>query len=284
MERGYVSRFVRAGGYKTHYIEAGDGEVVLLVHGAGPGASGEFAWGRAVAALGRYGRAIALDLVGFGLSEKPADVLYSHQLFVRHVAAFLDVLCVERVSVVGNSVGAYVAAKYALDYPERVKKLLLVSSGTIAMAMGVEMGMTEGFRQLVEYDGTREGMRRFLAGILHHPERLSEEQVEERYRQACLPGAWEAQRAFLWYVREGRKDPSQAQLFEIRERLPRLRVPMLFVWGRHDVFAPPGLAERLQQLLPQARFVVFEDSGHQVQNDEPERFHQVAIEFLFGEE
>ncbi|GBC78623.1 4,5:9,10-diseco-3-hydroxy-5,9, 17-trioxoandrosta-1(10),2-diene-4-oate hydrolase [bacterium HR08] len=283
MERRYVSRFVRVGPYKTHYIEWGDGEPVVMIHGGGPGASGEFGWGNTIGAIGQYGRGIALDLIGFGLSDKPTDIEYSFQTFVNHLAAFLDVLCLEKVSLMGNSMGAYVAAKYALDYPDRVKKMLLVSSGTIATAMGLEWGITPGFRQLLEYDGTKEGLRRFLQGIMHHPERITEEQLEERYRQAQLPGVMEVQRSFLNYVQRRRKEPDQVQLFDLRHRLPHLTIPILFVWGKHDIFASVELAEQLQKLLPNTRFVLFEDSGHVVQNDEPERFNQLAVDFFFGE-
>jgi pimeloyl-ACP methyl ester carboxylesterase len=281
-ERRYFSRFVRVGLYKTHYIEWGDGEPVVMVHGGGPGASGEFGWGRTIGAIGEYGRGIALDLLGFGLSDKP-EIEYSHQVFVEHLAGFLDVLCLEKVNLMGNSMGAYVVAKYAVDHPDRVKKLLLVSSGTIATAMGVEMGMSPGFRQLLEYDGTREGLRRFLEGILRHPERITEEEFEERYRRAQLPGVMQAQKSFLDYMQRRRKQPSQAQLFDLRHRLPQLEIPILFVWGKYDIFASVDLAERLQQLLPNTRFVIFEDSGHVVQNDEPERFNELAVRFFFRE-
>ena len=241
--RGYVDRFVRAGRYRTHYIEWGDGEPVVMVHGGGPGASGEFAWRNNITAIGEHGRGIALDLLGYGLTDKPSDVEYSHQTLVNHLAEFVDALCLDTLYLTGNSMGAYVAAKYAVDHPERVKKLLLVGSGNIATAMGLEMPVSPGLQKLAEYDGTKESLRGILEQLMHHPEHITDEQLEARHRHAQLPGVLEAQKSFLNYFRHRLKeDPGQAQLFDLRYRLPQLAIPIRFIWGRHDVFATPALA------------------------------------------
>jgi len=281
--QNYVSRFVRAGKYRTHYIEWGDGEPVVMVHGGGPGASGEFAWRNNIGAIGQHGRGIGIDLIGYGLTDKPTDIVYSYQAMVNHLADFIDALCLEQVNLTGNSMGAYVIAKYALDHPERVKKLLLVGSGSIATAMGLDMGMTPGLQRLVSYDGTKESLRGFLVGLMRHPENITEEQLDKRYEQAQLPGVMEAQQSFLnHFRRQLKEDPNQAQLFDIRNRLPRLTIPIRFVWGQHDVFASPELAEKLREMLPNVEFISFDDSGHVVQNDEPERYNELALEFFFN--
>ncbi len=278
----FVSRFVRVGPYKTHYIEWGDGRPVILVHGGGPGAAGEFGWGNNIGALGEHGRAIAVDQIGFGLSDKPLDKEFSHVFCTEHLARFIDTLCLDEVYLAGNSMGAYVAARYALDNPGRVKKLLLVSSGTIAAGMGIEMGMTPGMKKLVAYDGTKEGLLNFLSGIQHHPERIKPEKLEKRFQYAQLPGVREVQESFLNFFRNKRlNDPQAAQWFDLRQRLPQLDIPLHFIWGRHDVFATAEMADQLQTLLPNASFEWFEDSGHVVQNDEPDHFNRVALKFFF---
>lgn len=279
----FNSRFVRVGPYRTHYVECGDGTPVVMVHGGGPGAAGEFGWGNNIAAIGAHGHAIAVDQIGFGLSDKPLDQEFSHVFFAEHLARFIDTLCIDKLCLVGNSMGAYVAARYALDHPGRVEKLLLVSSGTIAAGMGIEMGMTPGMKTLVSYDGTKEGLKAFLAGIHHHPEKMSPEKLEKRWQYAQLPGVPEVQASFMNFFRNRRvNEPQAAQWFDLRNRLPRLDIPMHFIWGRHDVFATPEMADELEALLPNATFEWFEDSGHVVQNDEPEHFNEVAVRFLFG--
>lgn len=283
-DRRFFSRFVRVGPYRTHYVEWGEGHPLLLIHGGGPGAAGEFGWGNNIRALGEHGHVIAIDQIGFGLSDKPLGRELSHQFMAEHVARFVDTLCLDRIHIAGNSMGAYIAARYALDNPGRVKKILLVSSGTIAAGMGIEMGMTPGMKRLVEYDGTREGLRAFLSGIMHHPERIGEATLEKRYRYAQLPGVLECQASFLNYFRKRRiEDASVAQWFDLRHRLPRLDIPIHFIWGRHDIFATPQMADQLQGMLPNATFEWFEDAGHVVQNDEPEHFNRVASRFFFGD-
>lgn len=288
LNQQFFSRFVRVGPYKAHFVEWGDGIPVVMIHGGGPGACGEFGWGNNIPAIGRHGRAIAIDQIGFGLTDKPLDKEYTHQFMVEHVARLVDTLCLDQFYMIGNSLGAYVAARYALDHPGRVQKLVLVSSGTIGAAMGIEAGMSpraglsEGMKSLVSYDGTKDGLRRFIHGIMHHPENFGEEKLERRWQYAQLPGVREAHQSFMNFFQKKRiDDPQWAQWFNIRERLPKLTIPMMFAWGRQDIFAVPAVAEQMQAMLPNAKFVWFEESGHLVQNDEPERFNKVALEFLF---
>ncbi len=284
----YFSRFVRVGSYKTHYIECGDGYPVLFIHGGGPGACGEFGWFNNLPAVGQYGHAIAIDQIGFGLTDKPTDKEYTHQFMVEHVARFIDTLCIDQLYIVGNSLGAYIAARYALDHPGRVKKLLLVASGTIGTGMGIERGMTpragesKGMKTLTSYDGTKEGLGNFIRGIMYRPEKFTEDRLEKRWQYAQQPGIREAQASFLKFFQKTRiKDPEWSQWFDIRHRLPNLRIPMHFVWGRHDIFADPSVGKELETMLPNATFEYLEEAGHLVQNDDPESFNQTALKFLF---
>src|SRR4051794_22176204 len=115
MSEPWVERWVKVGAIRTRYVEAGDGEPVVLVHGGGPGAAGEFGWPNTIPALAERFRVIALDVLGFGLTDKPADLAYSHQDQVDHLAGFIDTLCLAPVKLVGNSMGAYNAVKCTLD-------------------------------------------------------------------------------------------------------------------------------------------------------------------------
>lgn len=279
----FFSRDVRVGKYKTHYVECGDGDPIVLVHGGGPGASGSFNWHWAIPALARHGRVIAVDMLGYGGTDKPTDVEYSHRTLVRHLADFLDVLCLDQMCMAGNSLGAYVATRYAVEEPDRVRKLLMVSSGTVAHAMGLDPDKIVGVKTLAKFDGSKESLRNVLAVLMHHPENVSEDLLEGRYRIAQQPGIAEAQRSFLTYLNTRlRNEPAQIQWFDLRHRLPRLGIPIKMIWGAHDTFAPPAFVQELRVLLPEMLIDVFEDSGHVVQNDEPERFNRAAIEFFFG--
>ncbi|MBV9119293.1 MAG: alpha/beta fold hydrolase, partial [Chloroflexi bacterium] len=107
MSEAWASRWVKVNGIRTHYLEAGDGPPVVLVHGGGPGSSGQWGWFHTIPDLSKHFRVLAIDQLGFGETEKPAHLSYSHQDRVDHLAAFVDVLCLAPVNLVGNSMGAY---------------------------------------------------------------------------------------------------------------------------------------------------------------------------------
>jgi pimeloyl-ACP methyl ester carboxylesterase len=279
------SSFVRVNGIKTHYVEAGEGEPLILVHGGGPGASGEHGFRQNIPALSQHFRVFALDLIGYGLTEKP-PIEYWEQPMAEHLAGFIDVLCLDKVRLLGNSMGAYVTAKYALDHPGRAVKLLFVSSATIATAMGIPRTETEGMRAMVAMrdEVTNEKMRRFLETLCHDRSGITDELVESRVQMARLPGAQESQRSHGAVRARLRTDPNLRQLFDLTHRLPAVTVPICLVWGKEDRFAPVDQAYALQKLLPNLRELhVLEKSGHQCQNDEVERFNQIALEFFRGD-
>src|SRR5580700_3746304 len=103
---GVLSSFVNVRGIKTHYVEAGSGEPIVFVHGAGPGANGWAGWRQTIPVLAKHFRVYALDTLGFGFTDKP-DIVYSDQASVNHLLGFLDALCLDAVNLCGNSRGAY---------------------------------------------------------------------------------------------------------------------------------------------------------------------------------
>lgn len=281
---GVLSSWVRVNGIRTHFVEAGNGEPVVLVHGAGPGACGWAGWRQTIPALAEHYHVYALDTLGFGYTDKPGDIVYSDQASVDHLAGFVEALCMDRIYLCGNSRGAYISAKYMLDHPGRVKKLLMVSSGSIANAMGIERTAQQmgGMRRLQGYDGTPEGMRRFLEIIVNDHSKITDDLIAERVRIAALPGHAEAQRSQREFREALKNDPEERQRFDIRHRLPMATTPMHMVWGAKDSFAPPEFAEELQRLLPNVTFEMLENSGHQAQNDESDRFNEIALSFFAG--
>lgn len=270
------ARWVRAGGVRTRYFEAGEGEPVLLVHGGGPGASAQ-SWHAVMAPLAESYRVIALDVLGFGETDKWQ--VRSEMDIARHLGDFVDDLRLRDVRLVGNSKGAYWAARMMVDMPETVSRYVAVGSNTLAQAMGLRRIPTEGTRILDAYDGSRESIREFLTAILATPP--SEAELDERVRLVGLPGADDTLRALVAFNRR-RKDPHIWQAYSLEHRLPALAdtVPMLLIWGRRDRFAPIEHAFALKELIPQFRLEVLEKSGHQAQNDEPERFVEILRSFL----
>jgi len=278
-----LSSFVDVLGVRTHYVESGSGEPIVLVHGAGPGSYGWAGWRQTIPVLAKRFRVFAVDTLGFGLTDKP-DIVYSDQASVDHLVGFLDALCLDEVNLCGNSRGAYMTAKLAVDHPKRVKRMLMVSSGSLALAMGLERNekQKDGIRRLAGYDGTPESMRGFMEMIVHDHSKITPDLIADRVAMAALPGHSNVHAAQAAFRASLKSDTAEWQRFELTHRLPLLTIPIHMVWGAKDSFAPPEFSEKLQAMLPNVTFEMLENSGHQAQNDESDRFNEIAQRFFAG--
>lgn len=276
------SRCVMAGRIRTHYTEAGnDGPAVVLCHGGGPGSSGEAGFGSIMPALGTKFQLYALDSVGgFGETDPYYPAAEGIQTRVDQLEEFIDTLCLGKVSLAGNSQGAWVAAKYALEHPDRVDRLVLIASNTIAGAMGMKMPMSEGMRAIRAYDGTKESMRAFLQTIVWNKSLITDQLVALRNECANRPGAAEARRIFQDGMQRLTGDPNLRLKYEMQHTLPRLTIPTLFIWGEDDQFAPVELGRELEKMLPNVSFKYVPKAGHQVQNDQPQVVSKLMMDFL----
>jgi pimeloyl-ACP methyl ester carboxylesterase len=261
---------------------AGEGEPLVLVHGGDPSTGGDYNWGRNFSALATHFQVYALDRIGSGLSDKP-PIDYTDQAMEDHLAGFIDALCLEKVCMLGNSLGGYAVARYAVDHPTRVRKMVLVGSATIASAMGLETKPTSGARAMraaVE-DPTPENVRTMLEGMLNNRALITDELIDQRLKRITLPGVQDANRSMHRCRSLMESDPNLRQRASLKHRLPELTIPMMLIWGGQDRFAPVELAYQLREVLPNlTAFHVFEKSGHQVQHDEVDRFNQTVIDFL----
>jgi pimeloyl-ACP methyl ester carboxylesterase len=256
----------------------GSGPTILWVHGL----SGVWQnWLLNIPAfMDRY-RCVAPDLPGFGASPMPRE-----KVSIQGYARMLDVLCdrlgIQDPVVVGNSMGGFAAAELALSFPTRVDRLVLVSAAglsieyqqrqpllTLARVFAAVSARTGARREPVV---RRPRLRRlFLQAVVRYPERLSPELTWELVQGADSPGFIPALDALMGY--------------SYRDRLARIEVPTLIVWGRNDMLVPVGDAARYQRLIgDNARAVIFDDTGHVPMLERPGRFNALLEEFLAGEE
>jgi len=280
------SRFVIANGVRTHYTEAGaDGPVLIALHGASPGSSGEGGFGRLMLLLAQHYRVIALDAVGgYGKTDMHAPVPYGIQSRVDHLEDFVDALCLPaKFSIIGNSQGAWTAAQYAILHTDRINKLLWVAGATLPAALGLPTPPTEGTKTFATYDGTREAMRRLLQSLLFDQALITDDLIDRRQATATQPGAEAARKAFREGTQLFTTDPRHAFKYSImRHTLRELTtvVPTVCIWGENDRVSPPALGKELAKLLPAVPFHWIPDAGHQVQNDQPDRVAKIIFDFL----
>jgi pimeloyl-ACP methyl ester carboxylesterase len=273
MEDVRRSRFVMANGVRTHYTESGaNGRAIVALHGGGYGSSGAAGLGRLLELLaGRY-RVIGLDSIGGYGETEPLPLRYGLQSRTDHAADFVDALCLDRFTILGNSQGAWCAARYAMEHPDRVDNVVLLSSLTIGSALGLKIPPSEGRKLLRAYDGSRPAMARLMQGLTARPEVITDELVDLRQAAATRPGAMAAYAASEKSIAAVRDNPVLKAGFDMSKTLPALAktIPTAFIWGDADIFAQPSLGREIEALLPDIRFHWVRNAGHQVQTDQPE--------------
>jgi 4,5:9,10-diseco-3-hydroxy-5,9,17-trioxoandrosta-1(10),2-diene-4-oate hydrolase len=180
-------RFVALGnGHHMHFHEAGTGPTVMFLHGSGPGASGFSNFKGNFPVLAERGfRALVPDSLGFGHSDKPEDVAYTAEFHVDAYRRFLDALGIERLSLIGNSHGGAMALAFALAYPERVERLVLMAPGgleerDVYVAMPGIRAMMKAF--FGPQPMTPEGLRKVFELQLYDKSLITDQTLEERYR------------------------------------------------------------------------------------------------------
>lgn len=283
MELPVVSRWVLANGVKTHYSECGEGKPLVALHGGGAGSSGKSGLGLVMPLLGEHARVLAPDSIGgFGLTDPEAPVPYGLLSRAQHTGDFIDALCLDKVSLVGNSQGAWSGVYYAMLHPDRVEKLIIVSSLTIAGSMGIKQAPNAAMKALIGYDGSREGMRGLLEALIVDPSRITDALIDDRQSTVERPGVWASFRRMADAIDRVKSDPVLSLQTDWRVALPALtrQIPTLILWGKQDPFALPESGQALADMLPDARMEWIDGAGHQVQTDQPELTAEIIRDFL----
>ena len=264
------SHNIDAGGIDTAYLEAGSGEPVLMLHGSGPGVSGTANWQRNIGPLSQKFHVLAPDIVGFGATARPEDVVYSLRTWTDHVWAFLDAKGINRTAIVGNSLGGRIALQMATDHPDRISRMVLMGSP------GVGMTPTEGLAALRAYEPSHEAMRQLLKNFFAvNPDLITEELVKIRYEASVADGAYEAYRAMFF-------DPKHkgSELAITAEEVRTIATPTLLIHGREDKVVPLAVSITMLDLLPNADLHVFSRCGHWTQIERADEFSALVSDYL----
>jgi pimeloyl-ACP methyl ester carboxylesterase len=263
-------------GTPVNYVDIGDGELepIVFVHGLG----GQWQnWLQNIPRAARERRVIAMDLPGFGLSPMPRDKI-TISGYGRRVDALCEKLSLGRVDLVGNSMGGYIAAEVAIQFPERIDQLILVSAAGITSAGVAHRPVLTAGRvasAIVTYGAARQrniaarpiARHYALALVARYPSLLKPDFAYEAFFKGTgKPGFEDALRACLDY--------------DFRDRLPEIRQPTLIVWGDKDSIIPVKDAHEFERLIPDSRKVVMKDTGHISMAERPQAFNDVMMEFL----
>jgi len=266
------------GDLEIAYHDVGEGPVVVLLHGSGPGVTGWANFGANLPALSQSLRCIVVDQPGFGASTRPATYDRNYlRIAAEAVGGLLDVLGLDQVALLGNSMGGDVAVRYTLDHPERVSKLMLMGpGGTGATILGPSP--SEGITRLMEFNAepTRERMAAWVRTMLFDSRLATDELIDARMAAAKEPGAVKnLQDAYATFY-----NPAMAEPVPLWGEVHRIRQPVLLCWGRDDRVAPVEGALFPARRMAKADLRIYSRCGHWVQIERKADFERAAIEFL----
>jgi pimeloyl-ACP methyl ester carboxylesterase len=257
-------RYVTLSHGKTRYLEEGTGHPVILIHGF-PFHHSADSWWLNIGSLATRFRVLAVDCVGWGPSNY-LDEPYSFAYLVDFIREFQDALGIESSHIVGTSMGGWIAGLLAYESPDRVDRL--IQTGHNGIGARPNAGMTNWSGE--SDDEIREWLHRFLRA---NPPIDVEALIEERIQTAHSPGRFDAFAKMAHHMGDG----DTRRRYDLKRRLPHLKVPTLYVWGKSDGTLP--LSEEAKRLTPGSELVVL-DCGHFVPSEVPEEFNEVALDFL----
>lgn len=273
---GVEIHYVDAGGIRTRIVQAGSGRPIILLHGVTGSAE---SWARNVLALAEHGRVMAIDMVGHGFSDKP-DVPYVIPAFVDHLDAVIAWTGAEQVDLAGMSLGGWVATRYALAHPEKVRTLTNVTGAGLAVKQTRE-DLERHHADLLKVSSgaletpTRETVRTRIEWLFHDHSKVTDELVEIRYRIFTAPDA-----RILGRVTADVIGSDNYAYFLTGNELQTLQTPTFVLWTDHNPTTPWEEGRAAADVLPNARFSLFENCAHWPQFEAAERFNLEVGAFL----
>jgi 2-hydroxy-6-oxonona-2,4-dienedioate hydrolase len=245
-------------GQNLHYYEAGEGPVVILLHGLG---GGKEAWMGSFGALAAQHHVYAIDQIGFGRSDKPL-LEYKIATFVDFLQGFMQTQNIAKATLVGNSLGGWIALDFAAQHPGMVEKLVLVDSAGLPWTQTFPADLNPS---------SVAGMRAMLESVFYDKKMLTDEVVLQAFTNHVRSNeGYTIQRTLAGFATSQFEDT----------KLASIHAPTLVVWGRQDGLIPLASGKKLQDGIPGATLVLIEECGHAPEIEKPGEFNRALLEFL----
>jgi len=266
-------QYIKVNGLETYYITQGKGYPLILIHGL-PGST--YTWRNSILPLAQHFQVYALDLKGFGYSDKPAGN-YSLLAHAELIKDFMEGLNIPSAALIGSSYGGGVGMTMALKYPERANQLVLI--GSIGYPFGrwiVDLSWLSQLQELAFYalpfipPLAKLLIRKAYEMAYYDPALISKEMIEEGYRLICLKGV-----AGSYFATVRGLDEQW-----LGENIKYLTKPTLIIAGADDKMVPRWVAERLHSEIKGSRLEIIPQCGHIPQEEKPLITNNLIIEFL----
>jgi 2-hydroxymuconate-semialdehyde hydrolase len=270
------SNYLMVGDIKTHYIEAGEGNNhLILLHGGEYGGSALHSWEYNIEAFAEHFHVYAVDMIGYGGTDKVVDFNDKGLMRLNHIKKFMEVLCIDNASFVGNSVGGGFILKVAsMDKPLwNINKAITISGGGPMNS--------EAFNVLINYDCTKEYMKKIHDLLFYDEKWKTDEYIEKRYQSSIQPGAWEALSAARFRSPVAKSSGGAVPL-DYSEEYKNIKSPVLICTGKYDTLKREDYSDKLSELIPNSQVVLFDNTCHNAQIEQAEEFNKLAIEFLLN--
>jgi len=264
------------GGYKLHYIDIGQGDPVILVHGF---ASSSYCWHENVPALVDAGfRVILVDQPGLGRSGiPPKPYAFSVENQAGEILKLADRLELKRFSLIGSSMGGGIVLYMSLHHPDRVAKTVVVSPACYALGKHHGLLGVPGVVQLASMLAGRWAIRGSLRTTFFDPTRVDETIVDEYARPFNKPG-------YVRVLASLGKDFFSEEFERMTQNYAELKPELLILWGDHDKWVRIAFGERLHAAVPGSRYEVLENAGHLPHQEQADAVNSMVVQFLRGED
>jgi 4,5:9,10-diseco-3-hydroxy-5,9,17-trioxoandrosta-1(10),2-diene-4-oate hydrolase len=273
LNRNNTSKFVQAGAVRIHYHEAGTGPVLLCIHGGAPGAFGWGNFGRNLEALSQHFRTLIVDLPGYGKSDKPDFQGPRTSFYAQTFRDMLDALGLTKAHVMGMATGGAVALKMALDYPDRIDRLVVINApGGLSLFQPTPPKSV----QHDYYGGDGPSMARMRANLerlVYDPAILTDEVVRERYEASIDP-------EFMAKAPEGKGGTPGQTLEPLWQDLHRIEAQTLVIWGRNNQTLNYDNALFMLNRIPNVRVHIHGKCGLWVPYEKAQEFNSNVVGFL----
>jgi 2-hydroxy-6-oxo-6-(2'-aminophenyl)hexa-2,4-dienoate hydrolase len=264
--------FKYSDGLETHYWETGEGDPLILIHGGGAGADGWGNWNHIMEKYASFGfRVIAYDILGYGLSSRPdpATFEYTHEARVNQLVELINGLNLERVSLIGNSLGGAIAAATTIKIPEKIYKLILMG----ASGRRKPNADSAGIRTLTGYNQERDHMIKIIRNLTNENFVITDELIDYRLKMANDPATAAAYQATMANL-------TKNGLYIPDEDLKTIKQKTLIVHGREDNQVPLQFSLEYEQNIENAWLYIMPKCGHWAMIEHPEEFVKITADFL----
>ncbi len=271
-------QYVKVGDVNTRFWQAGDtGSAVVLVHGLGGSIEN---WEHNIDALAQQHSVYAVDLLGFGRTGK-LPLIKDMNVLVKFLADFLDTQKIEKASLVGSSMGGGLILGFALQFPQKVGKLVLVNNAGMGREVNIIFRMVSVpfFGKLLMGRPSLKRVEKLYKKLVYDPAIITPEMLRVGFELNILPGAT---RALLSATRAGISIWGQRAKYtkELLSNLDKITALTLIFWGRQDRILPVAHAHVAASKIPGARLHIFNNCGHSVMLEYPDEFNKLVLDFL----